>query len=355
MTETLYWVWLTTALNFASGAIDKVLKKFSPRGAYKCTKDEIIALGIEEKIAEKLADKNLARAESIVRKCEQSNIKIIHSEAREYPYALNRLRDKPHVLYVRGDISCLKGRYTSAFIGTRKMSVRGLENAERVAKDLISEGYLLVSGIAEGIDAVAAKVSISEGVPTVAVLGVDIDKYFPMVNKKLIDRVAETGAVISEYPPDTNARFFPSRNRIIVGLSNIVNVIEAPLGSGALIGGRLALKMGIPTYALNLKGDNFQGCRELIALGAEAIEGSIAGSVCERAEEPQPKRNNIPDDVQGTRRYIWEKLLTGEQSENSLVDGKHSIAEILCALTELELDGYIKALPGGKYGLKQTK
>ncbi|MBR6633056.1 MAG: DNA-processing protein DprA [Clostridia bacterium] len=350
MNEEVYWVWLTTTLGSSSPAIPKILYKLTPRGAYALSREALGVLGFEEKIVDKLSDKSLERAERIVEKCREKNIKIVHSESPEYPTLLHRLKDKPHVIYVRGDITCLKGRYTSAFIGTRKMSERGREHAERVANSLINEGYLLVSGIAEGIDSVAAKVSLSRGEPTVAVLGVDIDKYFPKINEKLIDRVAETGAVISEYPPDTNARYFPSRNRIIVGLSHIVNVIEAPVGSGALIAAKLALKRATPTFALNLPGDNFEGCRQLIALGAEEIEGSIAST---QEEIKQVKSAEIPDEVQGTRRYIWEKLLTGEQSENSLVDAHHPIAEILCALTELELDGYIKALPGGKYALKQ--
>lgn len=361
MTKTLCWVWLTTALNFGSSSVASVLRKFHPQDAYAATAEELMAAGVKESVAQKLADKSLDRAEAIVKKCQKNNIKIIPFGSPEYPLMLDRLSDKPYVLYVRGDLSCISGKKTAAFIGTRKMSQVGFENAESIAERLINSDFILVSGIAEGVDTVAAKMSLKRNVPTVAVMGVDIDKYYPRSNQKLIDEVAETGAVISEYPPDTGAHYFATRNRIIVGLSDIVNVIEAPVKSGSLIGAKLALKKRIPTYTLDLEGSSFDGCRELIELGAidinkgkKAVKNTAskpkAPKEVKEKEEPNSSRP-IPDSVQGTRRYIWEKLLDGPKTDNSLVDKDHSIQEILCALTELELDGYIKSLPGGKYAL----
>lgn len=367
MTKLLSWVWLTTTLKFFSPAIAKVLYKFTPSEAYEADGDTLRSAGVEEDIVTKLLDKDISEAEKTVTKCREKNIKIIPASSPDYPRALERLSDKPYVLYVKGDISCINGRKTAAFVGTRRMSEDGFENGVKIAEDLIDRGFVLISGIAAGIDSIAAKVSLKRKVPTVAVLGVDIDKYYPSENRRLIDEVAETGAVVSEYPPFTDARFFPARNRIIVGLSDIVNVIEAPLKSGALITGKLAVSKRIPTYALALSGSTFDGCRELISAGAIPISGSELteskakiGKAPSTKKIPPPKKETdspkkysaIPDDVVGTRRYIWEKLMTGPQNENSLVDDKHNIQEILCALTELELDGYIRAIPGGKYALK---
>ena len=367
MTKILSWVWLTSSLKFSSRAIARVLYKFTPYEAYCADEDTLKAAGIDGDTAEKLLDKDTALACRIVEKCEKENIKIIPSSSPDYPRALERLPDKPFVLYVKGDITCINGRKTAAFVGTRRMTAEGHQNGERIAQELIDSGYVLISGLASGIDTVAAEMSLKKNVPTVAVLGVDIDKYFPAENTRLTDRVAETGAVISEYPPYTGARFFPARNRIIVGLSDIVNVIESPSKSGSMITGRLSLKMKIPTYALCLEGSSFDGCRELVANGALPI-GSTKTETAKKApvkktpsvkkapspkkKEPEKETKSIPDDVVGTRRYIWEKLLSGPVGENALVDSSHSIQEVLCALTELELDGYIRALPGGRYALK---
>lgn len=369
MTDILYWVWLTSALGYSASAVNKVLYKFTPEEAYAATVESFRALGISESHAAKLSDKSLDRAKRIIAVCDKKNIKIICSRSPDYPRALDRLDDKPHVLYVRGNITCLRGRKTAAFIGTRRMSQAGEAVANSLAERLIDAKYLLVSGIAEGVDTVAAEKSLERGLPTVAVLGVDIDKYYPRINEGLIDRVAETGAVISEYPPETNARYFATRNRIIVGLSDILTVAEAPAESGALIGARLALKKKIPTYTVDVDGESFDGCRELISLGARDINrGFGTRNVSELAKsrlpvtkavltpksdtKPVRKKSDVPEDVQGMRRYIWQKLIEGPKADGELIDAEHGAAEVLCALTELELDGYIDALPGGKYTLK---
>ncbi len=350
----IYWIWLSLALGIGTKSSNKLLYKFSPERAYNASRSELVEAGLGEALADRLSDKSLDRARRIIAACEKKKIEIITLDSQRYPRALKRLDDQPLVLYARGDISCIEGKKIAGFVGTRRTSQIGVENGIRIANELIDDGYLLVSGIAEGIDTIAARQSLARGVLSVAVLGVDIDKYFPSVNRELIDRVAENGVVISEYPPGTNARFFTTRNRIIAGLSDIFNVIEAPLGSGALIGARVAMKIKVPTFAFVLESEKFDGCRQLIQEGARAL----GGSVVEKAE-PRIKRNKkssgdgeIPEDIVGLRRYIWEKLLLSPQSDNSLIDKEHPASEILCALTELELDGHIRLLPNGKYALK---
>lgn len=347
MIETKYWIWLTQTLGFSAGSINKVLRKLSPDKAYLADKEAFLTAGIDEKLADKLLDKSLEKALTVISKCEKKGIKIIPSDSTEYPRALDRLDDKPNVLYVRGDIGCLEGKKTAAFVGTRRMSKTALPHALELANSLIDDGYVLVSGIAEGVDTVAAQVSLERGVPTVAIMGVDIDKYFPASNRALIDKIAERGAVVSEYPPDTNSRYFATRNRIITGLSDIFNVLEAPVGSGALIGARVALKKKIPTYALCLEGKSFDGCRELLELGAKPLGKS------ESAKKKSPaKPKGIPDEIQGIKRHILETLALGPCDDSSFLKDGYSISQVLCTLTELELLGYIESLPGGKYKLK---
>lgn len=355
MTEVLYSVWLTTSLKLNPRAIERVLAKFTPLGAYNATKEELESSGLDLGVAEKLSNKELLHSERIIERCNSLGISIVSADDEAYPEKLSRLRDKPYLLYVRGDITCLSGRKTAALVGTRKMTERGRAWSERRAVELIDGGCILVSGAAEGVDSIAARESISRGVPTVAVLGVDIDKYFPKINTRLIDRIADCGAVVSEYPPFTGARYFAQRNRIIVGLSDEVTVTEASITSGALIGARLALKLGIPVSAVGDVGEGFSGSRALIAEGARDLCGKNA--VEELQESPKTsfqkeKKDGVPDSLDGVRAYIYSRLLEGVQSENSLVSEGYPIQSILCALTELELDGYIKALPGGKYSLK---
>ncbi len=336
----LYWIWLTTELEFSHGKISSVYRKFTPEEAFFSSTDELIASGVPYEVAESLERRDLKRARQILEKCEALGIKIIPANSRFYPRQLEILRDRPYIIYARGDISVLRNK-TAAIVGTRRHTKRGQALAEETAERLISEGFTLISGVADGIDSVAARVSIEKGDPFVAVLGVDIDKYFPALNKRLIDKIAENGVVISEYPPDTNARYFTERNRVIAGLSDEVYVLEAPEKSGALITADIARKYRIPVFAPDIEGVSFEGCRALLKKGANILGGE------------KMKKEKKPPVLDGIRLHIYEKLKEKSVGEEELIDGDHSIAEVLTALTELELDGIIKALPGGKYKLTE--
>lgn len=338
--KLLYWIWLTTELEFSHAKISKIYRKFTPEEAFSLSPDELVGFGVPRDVAESLSGRDLTRARKIVERCEELGINIITANSRYYPRQLEILRDKPYIIYTKGDIACLKNK-TAAIVGTRRSTQRGEELALKTAERLISEGVTLISGAADGIDSVAAKASVEKGVPFAAVIGVDIDKYYPASNKRIIDKIAGNGVVISEYPPFTNARYFADRNRIIAGLSDEVYVVEAPDESGALITGRIALRYRIPVYASDVEGVSFEGCRELIKKGASAFGGE------------KMKKEKKPPVLDGTRLYIYERLKEKSVGEEELVDSEHPITEVLTALTELELDGIIKALPGGKYKLTE--
>ncbi len=338
--KLLYWIWLTTELEFSHRKVSSVYRKFTPEEAFFSSTDELIASGVPHDVAEALERRDLTRARQISEKCEAFGINIVPANSRHYPRQLEILRDRPYIIYARGDLSVLKNK-TAAIVGTRRNTKRGEALTEETAERLISEGFTLINGVADGIDSVAARVSVERGVPFVAVLGVDIDKYYPASNKRLIDKIADNGVVISEYPPFTSARYFAERNRIIAGLSDEVYVLEAPEKSGAQITADIARKYRIPVYAPDIDGASFEGCRSLIKKGANILGGE------------KMKKEKKPPVLDGTRLYIYEKLKEQSVGEEELIDGGHSIAEVLTALTELELDGIIKALPGGKYKLTE--
>ena len=263
MTEKLlYWVWLTRVLDFSISRIGAVYRKFSPEEAYHASRETLVSAGIDENIIDILENKDLTEARRIIEKCSLLGIKIITANSALYPRMLERLKDKPYILYVKGDLSCLKKR-CAAFVGTRRMTQKGDEIARATATELLDRGYTLISGVADGIDTVPAELSVRKGIPFVAVTGVDIDKYYPMSNKRLIDKIAENGVVISEYPPFTDARYFLDRNRIIAGLADETYVIEAPEMSGAISTGEVSLKIGNKTFVPDEDGITFKGCKYL--------------------------------------------------------------------------------------------
>ena len=143
------------------------------------------------------------------------------------PKALKEIHDPPLVLYVRGQIP--EAPYAIGLVGSREASHYGLKAANVFASGLAREGIPIISGGARGIDASAHEAALRAGGTTVAVLGCGIDIAYPASNQKLFQRIAERGAVISEYPPGTEPRAlnFPARNRIISGLSDALLLIEA--------------------------------------------------------------------------------------------------------------------------------
>ena len=338
--KLVYWVWLSEAVKFSSSAFLKIYRKFTPEEAFFADNDTLLNAGLKEEDIECIKERSLKRAEEIINKCEKLNISIVTANSRNYPRILERLSDRPPVIYVRGNISLLKNKCATV-VGTRNMTKKGKEIARETAEKLIDEGYLLVSGGADGIDSVALSVSLEKDKPSVVVLAVDIDKCYPVSNKNLIDAVAKNGVVISEYPPDANARYFATRNRILAALSDVLYVIEAPEKSGALITANIAKRLKINVFAPDEEGASFEGCRQLIKNGA-----GIIGKL-----KKKEKKKVMPE-LEGTPLYIYNKLLVKSLSDEELIDENHSVTDILIALTELELDGIITALPGGKYKIK---
>ncbi|WP_196604754.1 DNA-processing protein DprA [Pectinatus haikarae] len=211
---------------------------------------------------------------------ESKNIKLLTAAESEYPELLKNIYNPPAVLFCRG---CLHNEKKHlAVVGSRKFSVYGKSLAETFAADLAGEDFIIVSGAAHGIDTFAHRGALSKG-KTVAVLGCGIDVAYPRENKKILDEIAEKGAVISEYAPGTQplAAFFPARNRIISGISLGTVVVEAAKRSGSLITAEMAISEGRDVFAVpgSVYSEQSEGCNHLIQQGAKLVV--CAGDIIE--------------------------------------------------------------------------
>ena len=192
----------------------------------------------------------------------------------EYPELLREIHDPPLALYVRGRTEA-GNRRAIAIVGTRRPSSYGRQTTERLAYELAEAGFVVVSGLAEGVDTLAHRGALRAGKQTWAVLGGAIDCMYPVSNTKLANEIAGRGAVMSEFPlgrrPDKTT--FPMRNRIVSGLSIGVVIVEAAQGSGALITARQAMEQGRSVFAVPGRIDSpvSQGCNRLIRDGATLI------------------------------------------------------------------------------------
>ena len=214
------------------------------------------------------------------------NVRLVTWDEQEYPKLLKKIYDPPLVLYVCGDVAALQGTCV-AVIGTRHPTRYGCESAHRFGYQLGGAGYVVVSGLARGIDAEAHRGALEANGRTVAVLGGALDCLYPVENRGLAVQMArQGGAVVCEYPfgrqPDRQT--FPMRNRIVSGLSAGVLVVEASMQSGTLITVDQALEQGRSVMAMPGRIDSVasMGCHKLLRSGARLVT-----SVDDIAEELQ--------------------------------------------------------------------
>lgn len=206
---------------------------------------------------------------------EKKGIKICCTDDTDYPKLLLNTFNVPTVLYYRGVLP--KTDQLIAIVGARKASSYGKNIAQLLAAELAEAGVWVVSGAARGIDTAAHQGALSKGY-TIAVLGCGVDVAYPPENRKLLNHIAECGAVVSEYAPGTMAHpgHFPARNRIINGLSRGVVVVEAAEKSGALITADFALEEGRDVFAVpgSIFSVSSKGTHRLIKQGAKLVDST---------------------------------------------------------------------------------
>lgn len=263
---------ITSGLGYAG--IERLMQHFNTAAnIWQATEEEIL----ESKCLSEILCKKLFRhrqnfdIEKAANSWNKSNIKLLSVFANDYPEALKNIHNPPAILFCRGK---LDNKRKLAIVGSRKFSVYGKSIAQNLSADLAAQEFTIVSGAAHGIDTFAHRGALSTGT-TVAVLGCGVNIAYPRENKKLLDEIAEKGAVISEYDPQAQplAGFFPARNRIISGMSLGTIVVEAATRSGSLITAEMALSEGRDVFAVpgSIYSEQSAGCNHLIQQGAKLV------------------------------------------------------------------------------------
>lgn len=269
---------LNMFLNIGGIRLKKLLEHFDePRDILKASPGELSAVcGIGERSARVVSSFRKEAVDEEIYLAERNKLKVIVWGSADYPVNLKFIPDPPIVLYVRGKIK-KEDNFGIAVVGSRRASFYGLTCAEKISRELTERGVTVVSGLARGVDTSAHKGALKGGGRTIAVLGSGFGYIYPPENKRLVDEITCSGAVISEFPVNTAVRKqnFPRRNRIISGLSLGVVVVEAARNSGALITANFALEQGREVFALPGKIDSSTslGTNELIQQGAKLLTG----------------------------------------------------------------------------------
>lgn len=258
MQQVLYWVWLSLGLGIASPAAQLVLEKgLEPQSLYNMSLEQMIQMEIfSPKLCRKIKAQPLAKAEKICMRCQEKSDTIITAADKNYPQQLLALSDPPLVLYAKGNVPLLSQLHNLpvlTVVGTRKSSVYGARVAENMSLALSRAGFVIVSGLAVGIDAYAHYGALRAGKPTIAVLGCGTEVNYPVQNQQMRQKILESGGVLlSELEPDASPQpgYFPVRNRLLAGLAQGVLVVEAPERSGSLITAGHALAQGKDVFAV---------------------------------------------------------------------------------------------------------
>jgi DNA processing protein len=222
-----------------------------------------------------LLEVDAARIEADRRWVERECISVLDLTSAHYPQQLLGLEDAPLLLYVQGNPQSLSTPQL-AMVGSRSPTLPGRTTADEFAAQLTQAGLTITSGLALGIDAASHEGALRAGGRTVAALGSGLDQIYPTEHRALAMRIAASGALVSEFPPQTPPRKsnFPRRNRIISGLSRGVLVVEAASSSGSLLTARLAREQGRKLFAIpgSIRNLHVRGCHQLIRDGARLIE-----------------------------------------------------------------------------------
>ncbi|MBU1998753.1 MAG: DNA-processing protein DprA [Candidatus Omnitrophota bacterium] len=290
-------------------------------------------------------------------------LKIVTIKDALYPENLKQIYDPPPVLYIKGNLSA-DDNLSVAVVGSRAATYYGLSCAERISGDLSRSGLTVVSGMARGIDTASHRGALKSGGRTLAVMGSGFNHIYPKENQGLIQEIAASGAVVSEFPINIRPTKmnFPRRNRIISGLSLGVVVIEAARNSGALITSEFALEQGRDVFAVpgRIDSPNSSGTNKLIQEGAKLVKD--ASGIIEELSPILISRlrirqenvnigkvnlNSSAKDLDQQEQRLYKLISRRPMEIEAIVEElKLPVEKVFSILTLLEVDGRIRQLPG---------
>jgi DNA processing protein len=379
MNEDLkYWIALKSIDGIGNASFQPLIDHFrTPAAVFSASIQDLSSVsGISKKSATAIVsfkdwDKILRQLDAL----DKMNVQVITCFDERYPKNLHNIYDRPPFLYVLGRLE--QEDIPVAIVGSRHASTYGKYTTDRISRELALRGITIVSGMARGIDSCAHRGALAAKGRTIAVLGSGLDVIYPPENKNLFAAIAQSGAVISEFPLGTQPLpyHFPARNRIISGLSYGVVVVEAGEKSGSLITARLAMEQGREVFAIpgTIDSASSRGTNSLIKQGAKLIDNidDILEDILPQLERSTPRlmpprqehdtiRNQQTeiqlnrDSLKPIEQAILTSLSQGKKHADDIIsDTGLPPADVLSHLFNLELKGIILQHPGKLFSLKE--
>lgn len=303
----------------------------------------------------------LRRAEAELLFAEKNGIRILPQHDSDYPARLRACDDAPFLLYAKGETKLNADRLV-AVIGTRKPSDYGVQLTEELVSGLKSAGVTVVSGLAYGVDAVAHRQSVAQGLPTVGVLAHGLDRLYPDKNAALAREMLQSGgALVTEFPhgTDLNPDFFPVRNRIVAGMSDVTVVVESDTKGGSMITAYLAhgYNREVVAFPGRVGDARAAGCNLLIRRTVAALITSAEDLLDTMGWSRQQIEKAVQNRLLLTFSDEEQKVVTAlQQKEKTHADDLMlgtglNASQLAATLLQLEMNGVVRSLPGKNYRL----
>lgn len=359
----LCWLWLAHTLGAASSHAGRVLDAFGgAQEAWEARDSEDFRLAAGPAAAKRAhqPENTPEHYRALVERCERLGVQILTYEDPDYPLAFSRISDMPLVLYCTGAPVWLNEPGRVGIVGSRKPTEYGLQAAQDIGGALAQAGAVIVSGLADGLDSAGHKAAVQRQCPTIAVMGVAIDRTYPAANLPLRYKIEQNGCVISEYPPESGAgpSGFLQRNRLIAALSSALLVVEAKEKSGTMSTVGHAERYGKPVFAVpgSIYSPNSTGTNRLLhegrAKAACSAQDLLPVLGLQPGSLPQPeKKQAMP--LGETERQVLACLGAKPTGVEELCARSGlPTALLLSTLMKLELSGRVTKLPGQRYLLR---
>jgi len=357
--QRLAWVALNLALAPNALVLQNLLERFDRPDAILAAEARALAevRGVTKRLIGRLKDPGLLEsAHAELRSADRLSIRIVLRDDRGFPRILLQLPDPPPLLYMRGDLKEVDDPAV-AVVGSRRATEYGLEMAGRLASEIASAGVTIVSGLARGIDQEAHLGALEAGGRTLAFLGSGLDRIYPRESARLVERISNAGAILSEFPLGTPplAGNFPVRNRLISGVARGTLVVEAALASGSLITARMALEQGREVFAVpgNVTARTARGSNQLIQQGAKLVMSGR--DVLEEIPGVIVSDEAPVECEEGTGTAEQERILRHLPTAQPVaLEDLARVTEmeagpLLAALLKLEMDDRVKQLAGCRF------
>ncbi len=366
-----HWLALIRARGLGPASISRLLEAYGePGAAFHAAPAALRALGLDAEQIAALATPDWAGVDRDLAWLEQPGRRLLTCTDPDYPAALREIPQPPPALFCQGDASLLR-RPQLAIVGARTATPQGLENARAFGAELARRGLVITSGLALGIDGAAHQGALQADGLSIAVCATGLDRVYPARHRDLAHQLARQGLLVSEFPVGVQAlqENFPRRNRIISGLALGVLVVEAALESGSLITARYAVEQGREVFAIpgSIHNPLSRGAHALIRQGAKLVESvddileeiapqladwgdDGAGLALDEAADPGSSDDDAPAPSRGRARLLLASL-GGETLDFDELARRSGLPspDLAQLLLQLEMDGRVAALPGGRY------